>query len=65
MVPLILLLLVWGLIYLPVIIKPHKIEPFVIGFPFDLFWLLVLTGILLLLVIWYALVWNPEKEERK
>ncbi len=64
MVPLILLFLVWVLIYLPIIIKPHKIEPFIAGFPFDLFWLLVLTGILLLLVIWYALVWNPKEEKK-
>ncbi len=63
MIPLVLLLVVWALIYLPIVIKPHRIKPFIAGFPFDLFWLLVFTGILLFLVIWYALVWKPEEEE--
>ncbi len=56
----ILLVILWMLIYLPIIVKPHKIEPFILGFPYNLFWLLLFTLILLILVVLYALTWNPE-----
>jgi len=56
----IIFIIIWVLIYVPIIIKPHKIEPFIWGMPYDLFWMLVLTLVLLIAVIVYARIWNPE-----
>ncbi len=58
-----LLFVLWIFIYFPIVIRPHKVRPFIAGLPYNLFWLLLFTLILLILVVIYAVTWNPEDEK--